>query len=866
MGGEGRPFYCAPGSRLDGAGGIREGGGIVGTIGAHPGSGGPGAAARRACAALGCLGAGMIGGRAAGLDSVMLFSAACLLAAVAALARARLCATALALAAVAFGAGWYTLRVCEAPADSLRWAGDGVMVTVEGTVLDEPEDVAIEDAGGPWNAGAARVRFTLGVDTAIVGEDARPVRGRARVRVGEPLLAPVRPGDRVRVTGTLRTVAGPMNPGEVDRRLSAGQDGLAGAIAAPRAELVRGLPPSTSALGASKGAFLRLRAGLAERARGLLLGGFAEPGGARAVLAAMVLGEEEPALEDVRSAFTRLGLAQVMAISGFNLAVMAWVALVLVRATGDRGPVEPLAVGALVLLYLLILPAEAPILRSGIMVLAMLAAEALGRRHDRIAVLAWTAAALLLWKPLDLWSMGFQLSFVLVGAMLGLGRGVRDAIFGLRVVGGVPEPEPWWRWPAEQLKTAVSTTVLCWALAMPIVVYHTGLVSPLALVATAIVLPPVIVMMWLAYALLVVGMLVPAAAGPAGAGLAGLAGVTVWLVRWMDGLPGASFTLPRVSLLWTGAAVAVVLYWCVRGYLRNRLAWGLTAAALAWLGVEVWYGPRLPGSAPLRIDTLAVGDGTCHLLRSADEAMLWDCGSLRPGVGRWLVPRAARALGAWHVRTIVLTHPNYDHYSGVLDAAGPLGVRTVLVSERFLAQAAAEPGGRAGATLAGLARRGIEVRTVGADDSLRLGSVTARFLSPPRGAAWTADNDHALVGLFTADAPGTPTLLMTGDIQDRAIEGLLSGGPPRADVMELPHHGSAREPAMRLVGAADPSVVLQSTGPSRAGDARWDPLRARRAWYTTATDGAAWAELRADGTVRSGAFLRETEDSRRVRP
>jgi beta-lactamase superfamily II metal-dependent hydrolase len=431
---------------------------------------------------------------------------------------------------------------------------------------------------------------------------------------------------------------------------------------------------------------------------------------------------------------------------------------------------------------------------------------------------------------------------------------------------GVPEAEPWWRWPLEQLKAGAATTILCWALALPIVIYHTGLVSPLGLMATAIVVPLVTVMLWLAYALLVVGMLIPAAAEPAGAGLALLAGWTVSLVKWMDSLPLASVVLPRVSALWTAVAVAVVLYWCLRGYLRNRLAWGLTAGVLAWLGVEVWYGPRLAASIPIRIDTLAVGDGTCHLVRSRGEAILWDCGSMRPGVGRWVVPRAVRALGAWRVRTIVITHPNFDHYSGVLDAAGPLGVRTVIVGERFLERARAEPGGAAAAVLDGLAARGIDVRIMTAGESIRLGVASIALLSPPESAGWAEDNDHSLVGLVRADAPGAPTLLLTGDIQDGAIERLLTGAEPlRADVMELPHHGGYREAAARLVAVVDPSVVVQSSGPGRAGDVRWDLLRNRRAWYTTATDGASWVELRADGMVRSGAFLRPGEEVRRAR-
>jgi hypothetical protein len=56
------------------------------------------------------------------------------------------------------------------------------------------------------------------------------------------------------------------------------------------------------------------------------------------------------------------------------------------------------------------------------------------------------------------------------------------------------------------------------------------------------------------------------------------------------------------------------------------------------------------------------------------------------------------------------------------------------------------------------------------------------------------------------------------------------------------------------VARVNPAVVLQSTGSSRAGDARWDSVRQGRHWHSTATDGAAWAEVWADGTIATGTM------------
>ena len=67
--------------------------------------------------------------------------------------------------------------------------------------------------------------------------------------------------------------------------------------------------------------------------------------------------------------------------------------------------------------------------------------------------------------------------------------------------------------------------------------------------------------------------------------------------------------------------------------------------------------------------------------------------------------------------------------------------------------------------------------------------------------------------------------------------------------------GSAHQAAIEWLSHINPTVALQSTGPKRADDPRWTAARAPRTWYCTALDGAAWAQIERDGTLRSGAFL-----------
>jgi len=90
-----------------------------------------------------------------------------------------------------------------------------------------------------------------------------------------------------------------------------------------------------SAIGAARARCLAVLEGDADR-----------PSPSRALLSAMLLGERDRALDEVNAAFTRLGLLHLIAISGFNLAVMAGVVMVLLRLTGDRGWIEPVIIAS----------------------------------------------------------------------------------------------------------------------------------------------------------------------------------------------------------------------------------------------------------------------------------------------------------------------------------------------------------------------------------------------------------------------------------------------------------------------------------------------------------------------------------------
>lgn len=751
------------------------------------------------------------------------------------------------LACLCAGLAWTSHRVgVTHPSDPRHWLTDApTLVRFEGAVRD------VRTFGAQRGTLARHVperpvtRFVLRARATIdeFGES-RPAAGALWVRC-EGVAAHLRDGDRVRVTGFVRALDGPMNPGERDLRTWTASRGIVGRLSVANPDLVEVIeraPPVRPSL-------------LRERASSWLLEDGS--GDARTLLAALLTGQHTDGFEPLRRAFARQGVAHMLAISGLHLGLLLGAVVLALRASGDRPIVTACAIALVVLLYWAIVPVRAPIMRAGIMALAFAAATMRGRRYDALNILGLVALVVLVIRPEEIASPGFQLSFGVVAALIALTEPTRRLLFR-RARHELVEPEQ--RGVRTWCESMLAVSVCAWAVSTPWIAAHFGVVSPFGWLTTLVLLSVVAMLLIAGFGSMLLVSVVPAAAGLAERALLPIAELGVWLVRTIDGAGLTALHVPRLSLWWGATATACVVF-LLRGTWRTQRTHALSLvlcalAVLVWGGFEWRTSTRLPSDVALRVDTLSVGDGAVHLVRSGGEAMLIDCGSSYLRVGEYTIPRAMHALGNPRVRRVLLTHPDLDHFAGILDAAVPLGVREVLVGESFMAQADGAPDGPEREVLDGLAALGIDVRTIGAGETLILGDATIEVLSPALGTAFERSNDASLVTLARVETDdGARTFLFTGDIEREGMRALQRGRARfGVDAMEVPHHGSARPEAYRFVESFDPRVLVQSTGPRRLGDERWDEVKAGRTWWTTASEGAVRVLFRRDGRIESVGY------------
>ncbi|MBL8885328.1 MAG: ComEC family competence protein [Phycisphaerales bacterium] len=543
----------------------------------------------------------------------------------------------------AFGLGWGQLRLRTAASElSLLLAPSSKSSTIRLTILENPR--TRPDATS-WSC-LVRVR------SIVTDAGSTPINRNVWLTVKS--ATPPRPGDRRIAIASFRPIEPPRNPGEFDLRRWANDRAIDGSLFVASAQLIR---PDESPAGffeSFSDSIRRMHGALRARASDTVdaLAFRASPD-AQQLLRGLLLGENPPAPSEGLAAFYQLGLAHILSISGFHLMVFAAAALLALRLFGDLGRLEPLLVAGAILFFLAIVPASSPLVRAATILLVLLGAECFGRRYDRLTLLCWTAVAVLLFRPSELWSLGFQLSFGLTAALLALGQRLTLRLFPTPL--GV-RPRTHWMWShvRRAVIAIVVTGMLCWALSAPWIASNVGIFNPLSILTAVFITPFIVLALWIGYGALILGMAIPPLAPLASAPIGALADFSIATARWWDSLHVAVIRLPPLSPVWAIAATTVLTLWFVRGRLRLPRFVVLAGVLVVWGTLEMILLHRLPSTITARVYLLDESPANCTIIRTHHTSIMVNAGTSNPtGQGRDLA-QVARRIGAWRLDTLIL--------------------------------------------------------------------------------------------------------------------------------------------------------------------------------------------------------------------
>jgi competence protein ComEC len=484
----------------------------------------------------------------------------------------------------------YVLAEPRITPSHVAYYNSGDYVTLDGVVIASPEP---------------RERSTLLRIQAeqLTPEDGTAVTVHGRVMVQAVGVDAVRYGDPVRIVGRLEA---PPEEEDFSYRDYLARQGVYSLIRFGSVEVT----------GERRGFFiLQALSDFRTRAQEMIVRLLPDP--EATLLSGILLGIEYGIDPQVREAFQVTGLTHVIAISGFNMTIIAGVLMgTLQPLIGFRR--ATLATIAGMALYAVFVGGDAAVWRAAVMGILAIIAMRTGREAYGPTALAVAGFALTAFNPQWLWDVGFQLSFFATLGLLLYVKPLENALRGRlerrmsaeranQVVALVSEP--------------VIVTFSATLMTTPIMAYYFGqlsLISPLANLLALPVQPPIMLLGGLAVLLALVIY-------PVGQLLAWLAWVplawTIGVARTLGSIPGASLEV----------ALSPGATWAVYGVL-----FGLTAffylspeqREALWSKVHRRFGLKALATGGLLVGALLwmawmrLPDGDLHVTFSEDVALI----------------------------------------------------------------------------------------------------------------------------------------------------------------------------------------------------------------------------------------------------
>ena len=663
---------------------------------------------------------------------------------------------------LAGGVLWASLLAHVRLADALPLEWEGRDISLTGVVAELPQS----------GERSVRVRF----DVETVRTPLARVPGHISLtwyeEAGRP-LPDLRAGQRWQLTVRLRRPHGTANPHGFDSEVWLLERNLR-AVGYVRADpAAQMLDPFVSR---PRYWIERIRQAARDRILGVL--GEAPSAG---ILVALAIGDQ-PAIAPAQwTVFTRTGVNHLMSISGLHITMVSGLVFAAVAWCWRRVPALATRIAAhsaaalaglsAALLYALLSGFGVPAQRTVFMLAVVAIALVMGRATSVTAVLATALFAVVALDPWAMQSAGFWLSFGAVALIL--------------YVGAARLQRPGWLIDWARIQWAITVGLVPLLL---VLFKQVSLVSP---IANAVAIPVVslgVVPLTLLGLLLPVDALLFVAAW--------VMDLCYWLLHALSALPDAVWE-QAAPPAWTLPVALVGIAWLLapRGFPARWLG------ALALLPLVSVQAAR-PAPGTFWLDVLDVGQGLAAVVRTADHALVYDTGpafSSDADSGSRIVVPYLRGEGVSRLDGLIVSHNDSDHSGGTVSLLQAVPVTWVASS-----LPADSP------VLALAAKR---VRCF-AGQEWEWDGVRFEMLHPDWASynvAATRDNDRSCV-LRVVAAGGS--VLLTADIERGAEAQVLERAPAHvaADVLLVPHHGSATSSSDGFLDQVHPHIAIVPVG------------------------------------------------------
>lgn len=562
------------------------------------------------------------------------------------------------------------------------------------------------------------------------------------------------------------------------------------------------------------------------------------------IITAMLFGDKSQLDDDMYESFQKNGTAHILAVSGLHIGMIY---SLLVLAIGGRRKIKTnITIGLLLIMYAALAGFSPSVVRAVMMIILHIIARLSHRRYDIVSAASFTAGAMLVWNPYQLFSAGFQMSFLAV-LILGFALPVfdKDVLiargndplkgFGRDSKTGENTRDD----KLKNLKRVLMAPLIIQIGMAPLSAYLFNYISFAGILANVPVVFLAGMIVPLGVVCLILSTILPL---PMGICYTAMDLMTRLMIKMND----MFYLGGRTSFDVDSPPVAIVFIFYITGFFVfsewSRIMWHRKlyrqwmSAALALIFICVIagsiFGNDFKDCECVFVD---VGQGSCiHMRTLGGSDYLFDGGGKpdfgankeqgRKGfdVGEKILRPYLLKNGVRKVDVAFVTHLDADHYKGIASICKLGMVKKLAVHECLRAEEDRIMKDT------GMDRKDIAYLSTG--QVIKAKGFKMKILAPATGdvtqssglessgsSGSNSENENSMVAKAVWK---DLSVLITGDIDEETERGIVAESEPEnldVDVIAVPHHGSRYGSTDELIKAASPKAAVIQVGKNNYG-------------------------------------------------
>jgi competence protein ComEC len=286
-----------------------------------------------------------------------------------------------------------------------------------------------------------------------------------------------------------------------------------------------------------------------------------------ALIGGLLYGERASFPKDLSDNFNRVGLTHIIAVSGFNISIIASFFMYILIAVGlNRRQafwISVIGIGA----FVFFCGAPASAVRAGIMGSIVLLGQYLGRPSQAVRALFFTIFLIVLFNPLSLiWDAGFQLSAIATAGLLYLPPIIKERFLNLAPINNLPKIKLFLEKSA--IAEILFATFSAIVATLPLILFQFGRLSVVALPVNLLVLWLIPYIMLFGFLAVIIGWIFY----PAGLVIAWFTGFGLkYIIFISDYLGSLSWSSIEMKIPWWAMVMMYLfLFYCVRVYQQSN--------------------------------------------------------------------------------------------------------------------------------------------------------------------------------------------------------------------------------------------------------------------------------------------------------